>query len=139
MLGFLETIDMTSPTAGVNPAARVGATEAALDLLDMLRARHGAVCIHHAGGCTDGVEPVCLAQGVLQLGEDDRLLGEIDGVPVHVSGPRSESWDDHQFVLDVVKGQSAGFSLVGGMGLRFIARPRRFEAADRAMLGLPPG
>lgn len=138
MIAFLNEIDLTSPTAGVFPTARVGATEAALDVLGALRHRHGAISLHHAGGCLDGIEPVCLAQGVLRIGTDDRCLGEIDGVPVYVCGPGSEDWEDRQFILDIVAGNSAGFSLIGATGKRFLTRSRPFAADDRRALGLPP-
>lgn len=43
MFVFLETIDMTTPTAKLYPDARVGATEAGPDLRNLLRARHGMI------------------------------------------------------------------------------------------------
>lgn len=138
MLDFLENMDFSNPIAGIFPAARVGATEAGLDLLGMLRHRHGAISLHHAGGCREGAEPICLAAGTLRIDEDDRLLGNLDGVAIYVSGPRSEIWEDRQFILDAIPGKSTGFSLVGDTGLRFLTRSRVFDVDARVALGLPP-
>jgi len=139
MPGFLETIDLDSPIAGVFPAARVGATEAALDLLEVLSRKHGRLSLHHAGPCVDGEEPICPRAGELRTTGDDRLLGEIDGTPVYVSGPHVDYWSDRQFILDAAKGHSTGFSLAGGSGWRFVTRARLFDEEDRAALGLPVG
>ncbi|HEX7790407.1 MAG TPA: DUF779 domain-containing protein, partial [Afipia sp.] len=38
--------------------ARVIATPAAVDLIDTLRAEHGAVLFHQSGGCCDGSAPM---------------------------------------------------------------------------------
>ncbi|MFP3693433.1 DUF779 domain-containing protein, partial [Burkholderia sp. SIMBA_048] len=42
--------------------ARVIATPAAVELIDKLRAEHGAVLFHQSGGCCDGSAPMMFPQ-----------------------------------------------------------------------------
>ena len=67
------------PIAGIDPNARVAATEGALELLAEIKARHGEVMFHQSGGCCDGSSPMCYAKGEFPLGSSDVKLGEIDG------------------------------------------------------------
>src|SRR5690606_23624773 len=46
---------------------QVEATEAALKLIDEIRADHGPVIFHQSGGCCDGSAPMCLAAGDLMI------------------------------------------------------------------------
>ncbi|MEM9341776.1 MAG: DUF779 domain-containing protein [Pseudomonadota bacterium] len=133
---LLEKFDLTDPLAGIVTAARVGATEAALDLLGEVRARHGGVMFYHADGCLDGTSLVCLPAGELALGEDDLEIGDIDGSPVYVSTKHSETWEERQLLIDVIKGHGAMVSLDSGTGRRFFTRSRLFTETDRLVLGL---
>jgi uncharacterized protein (DUF779 family) len=49
-------------------ASRVSATPQALEAIERLRARHGAIVIHQSGGCCDGSSPICLPAGELPAG-----------------------------------------------------------------------
>lgn len=44
-------------------ASKVVATEAALELIEIVKAKHGPVMFHQSGGCCDGSSPMCYAQG----------------------------------------------------------------------------
>jgi len=59
---------------------RVTATDAALALIDKLRAKHGALMFHQSGGCCDGSAPMCYPQGEFIVGDYDVLLGHIGGM-----------------------------------------------------------
>ena len=60
-------------------AARIVATDAALDAIERLTAKHGALMLFQSGGCCDGSSPLCLHAGELLTGPNDLLLGELGG------------------------------------------------------------
>jgi uncharacterized protein (DUF779 family) len=117
-------------------AARIDATEEALELIDRLVEAHGPVLFHQSGGCCDGSSPMCFPLGEFRIGGSDVLLGDVGGAPFHMSAAQFEYWQHTHLTLDVVPGRGAGFSLEAPEGVRFLIRSRLFteeEAAD-----LPP-
>ena len=105
---------------------RVVATDEARDLIAHLVAEHGPVMFHQSGGCCDGSAPMCFPAGDFQVGDRDRRLGEIGGMPFYISGPQFEYWQHTQLIIDVVPGRGGMFSLEGPEGLRFLTRSRLF-------------
>ena len=125
--------------AAADPPARVLVTDAAAELLGRLRDHHGAVMFHQSGGCCDGSSPMCYPQGEFIVGDRDVLLGEVDGVPVWISGPQFEAWKHTQLIIDVVPGRGAGFSLEAPEGVRFLTRGRAFSPEENeALAEVPP-
>ena len=110
--------------------SQVVATEAALNLIGRLVAKHGPVMFHQSGGCCDGSAPMCYQQGELLVGDQDRLLGEIGGMPFYISASQFEYWKHTQLVIDVVPGRGGMFSLEGPEGERFLTRSRLFTDAE---------
>ncbi len=108
------------------PVLRVTATASALALIDMLREKHGPLMFHQSGGCCDGSAPMCYPQGEFIVGDYDKLLGHIGGVPFYISGPQFEYWQHTALIIDVVPGRGGMFSLEGPEGLRFLTRSRLF-------------
>jgi uncharacterized protein (DUF779 family) len=117
---------------------RVRATEAALRLLDEIRADHGPVLFHQSGGCCDGSSPMCYPEGDFLIGDGDVRLGEIGGAPVYIGGAQYALWRHTQLVIDVVPGRGGMFSLDNGRERRFLTRSRAFSAGELAALGEPP-
>ena len=117
-------------------ASRVSATEAALELIGQLVARHGPLMFHQSGGCCDGSSPMCYPRGELLLGEQDVLLGEIGGQPFYMSAAQFEYWRHTHLMIDVVPGRGGMFSLEGPLGVRFLTRSRLYTAEEEARL--PP-
>ena len=113
---------------------RVTATDSARALIATLRAKHGNLMFHHSGGCCDGSAPMCYPQGEFIIGDYDRLLGHIGGVPFYISGPQFEYWKHTQLIIDVVAGRGGMFSLDGPEGLRFLTRSRLFTETEWAQL-----
>ncbi len=105
---------------------QVIATPAAVDLIDRMRAKHGAVLFHQSGGCCDGSSPMCYPQDDFIVGDRDVRLGEIAGAPFYISAPQFEYWKHTQLVIDVVEGRGGMFSLENGEGVRFLTRSRLF-------------
>ncbi|MDC7122565.1 DUF779 domain-containing protein [Cellulomonas fimi] len=108
---------------------RVAATEAALDMLRTLRAKHGELMIHQSGGCCDGSSPMCYPAGDLITGDVDVHLGDLDlgdggSVPVWMTRAQYEYWKHTHLTIDLVPGRGAGFSLEAPEGVRFLLRSR---------------
>ena len=113
---------------------RILATDAALDLIAKLKARHGPLMFHQSGGCCDGSSPMCYPDGELLVGDGDVRLGEIGGCPFYMSAAQYEYWKHTQLTIDVVPGRGGMFSLEGPEGLRFLTRSRLFSDAEQAAL-----
>jgi uncharacterized protein len=113
---------------------RVVATDEALRLIETLLAKHGPVMFHQSGGCCDGSAPMCYPQGDFIVGEHDRCLGEIGGMPFYISGSQFEYWKHTQLIIDVVPGRGGMFSLEGPEGQRFLTRSRLFTDEEWAIL-----
>jgi len=118
---------------------RVIGTDSTLALIATLRAKHGDLMFHQSGGCCDGSAPMCYPQGEFIIGDYDRLLGHIGGVPFYISGPQFEYWKHTQLIIDVVPGRGGMFSLDGPEGLRFLTRSRLFTETEWAKLAADRG
>jgi len=105
---------------------QVLATEKAVELIRMLRGKHGELMFHQSGGCCDGSSPMCFPLGEFMTGDSDVQLGEVDGVPFFMSKSQFEYWKHTQLILDVVPGRGGMFSLEGSEGVRFLIRSRIF-------------
>jgi uncharacterized protein len=108
--------------------------EAAAELIDRLRAKHGPVMFHQSGGCCDGSSPMCYPAGEFLTGDSDVLLGSVHGAEFYISRPQFEYWKHTQLILDVVPGRGGMFSLENGEGVRFLIRSRVFTDAEIAVL-----
>lgn len=113
---------------------QVKATLSALQLIERLRAKHGALLFHQSGGCCDGSSPMCYPQDDFIVGDRDVLLGEIGGAPFYISPSQFEYWKHTQLIIDVVNGRGGMFSLENGEGVRFLVRSRLFTDEELAAL-----
>jgi uncharacterized protein (DUF779 family) len=118
----------------LQPVERVVARPAALELIQRLAVGHGRLMFHQSGGCCDGSAPMCYAEGEFAIGDYDRLLGRIGGMPFYISGPQFEYWQHTQLIIDVVPGRGGMFSLEGPTGQRFLTRSRLFTDEEAAWL-----
>ena len=115
---------------------RVSATDAAIELLREIRKDYPEVLFHQSGGCCDGSSPMCYPKSDFKIGQNDVLLGEIDGVPVYISGSQFAVWKHTQLILDVVAGRGGMFSLDNGREKRFLTRSKLFTEEEQAKLEL---
>ncbi|UFJ39637.1 DUF779 domain-containing protein [Brevibacillus humidisoli] len=113
---------------------KVLATEAALQLIERLKQKHGPLMFHQSGGCCDGSSPMCYPLGEFHVGDSDVLLGEIGECPFYMSRAQYEYWKHTQLVIDVVKGRGGMFSLEGPEGVRFLTRSRVFDPEEYRLL-----
>jgi hypothetical protein len=105
---------------------QVLATDAALNLMAKLFAKHGELMFHQSGGCCDGSSPMCYPRGEFLVGDQDVLIGTLAGTPFYIGRSQFEYWKHTQLILDVVPGRGGMFSLEGPEGLRFLTRSRVF-------------
>ena len=109
---------------------QVDATDLAIHLVRVLRAKHGPLMFHQSGGCCDGSSPMCYPRGEFLIGDSDVKLCEVDGEPFYMSRSQFEYWKHTQLLLDVVPGRGGQFSLDSPEGLRFLIRSRVFTDAE---------
>ncbi len=113
---------------------RVVATEAALQLIEKLKAKYGPLMFHQSGGCCDGSSPMCYPEKEFKVGGSDVLLGKIGAVRFYMSASQFEYWKHTQLIIDVVPGRGGMFSLEGPEGLRFLTRSRLFTDQESIIL-----
>jgi hypothetical protein len=109
---------------------RVLATDATLQLLERLRAKHGPLMFHQSGGCCDGSAPMCYPEGEFRVGGNDVRLGEIGGCPFFMDADQFDYWKHTQLIIDVVPGRGHGFSVEAPEGVRFLTRSRVFTDGE---------
>lgn len=114
---------------------RVIATPATLELIELLKQRHGpALMFHQSGGCCDNSAANCFLPGELTIGAGDVFLGEIGGCPFYIGKLQYEYWKHTQLIIDVIEGRGGTFSLEGPEGKAFHTRSRLFTDAEWAEL-----
>ncbi len=123
---------------------RVVITDRARGLIEQLKARHGAIFFYQAGGCCEGSAPMCYAVGDMTLTSDDVCLGEVSGVPFHVSQSQCDYLLGSQLTLDVAPGSLGTFSLEDADGHHFVTRTRlwteeEWQALERQDAALGKG
>jgi hypothetical protein len=109
---------------------KVVATEAALELIEFLKKKHGPVFFHQSGGCCDNSAANCYLPGELTIGAGDVFLGNIGGCPFYISKSQYEYWKHTQLIIDVIEGTGGTFSLEGPEGKAFHTRSRVFTGAE---------
>ncbi len=113
---------------------RVDITAKAAELVDRLRAQHGALIFHQSGGCCDGSSPMCFEDGDFRFGSRDVRLGEIHGCAFYMSADQFEYWKHTHLTIDVTAGRGSSFSLEIPLGLRFITKSRLFTEEEQKAL-----
>ena len=116
------------------PTPRVLVTPAAKAVIDQLREEHGPLMFHQSGGCCDGSQPMCYAQGDFRLGRSDVKLGEIHGCPFYMARDQFEYWKHTQLSVDVRPGRGSSFSLEIPLGIRFLIDSRLYTEEEEADL-----
>ena len=109
---------------------KVIATQAALELIEFLKQKHGELMFHQSGGCCDNSAANCYLPGELTIGGGDEFLGKIGDVPFYISKSQYEYWKHTQLIIDVIDGRGGTFSLEGPEGKAFLTRSRLFTDAE---------
>lgn len=113
---------------------RIVATGKALALIAQLKEQHGPLMFHQSGGCCDGSQPMCFADGEFKTGNSDVCLGEVSGCKFYMSRDQFEYWKHTQLILNVTPGRGSSFSLEIPLGVRFYIESRVFSEKELADL-----
>ena len=111
---------------------RVAITEAAIAVLEQLKAKHGDLIFHQSGGCCDGSAPMVFEKGDMYLDESDVLLGTLKGVNFYMNQDQFEYWKHTHLTVDIIEGRGASFSLEIPLGLRFLIHSRLLTTEEEA-------
>ena len=117
---------------------RIISTEKADELINRLRKEHGQLMFHQSGGCCDGSQPMCFAEGEFKTGSSDVCLGVVNGCRFFMSADQWEYWKHTQLILDVTPGRGSSFSLEIPLGVRFLTRGRVFTDEEMRALDKAP-
>ena len=101
---------------------RVSVSEAARELIQELKAQNGPIMFHLSGGCCDGSAPMCFKVGEFKLGAVDEKVGEIVGCEFWMDREQLRRWAHTRWMVDVVPGRGASFSLEAPLNRRFLIR-----------------
>lgn len=118
---------------------KVVATQSALDLIELLKKKYGALMFHQSGGCCDNSAANCYLPGELTIGAGDVFLGEIGGCPFYIGKSQYAYWKHTQLIIDVIDGRGGTFSLEGPEGKAFHTRSRVFTESECAELAAIDG
>lgn len=115
---------------------RIVASPEALDILEMLKTKHGQHLLftQSCGGC-DYSSVYCYKASEYWVAPHDILVGHISGVPYYADTSQHELFRHAQIMIDVFQGDRSGdLSLEGPEGIIFRVESRQFNDAERAQL-----
>ncbi|WNH08108.1 DUF779 domain-containing protein [Thalassobellus suaedae] len=118
---------------------RIAITEAAANIVNQLKNKHGELIFHQSGGCCDGSAPMIFAKEDMYLDDSDVLLGIIEGVNFYMNIDQFEYWKHTHLTIDITKGRGSSFSLEIPLGIRFIIHSRLLTDEENAVLNPKKG
>jgi len=71
---------------------RVEIMDKAVEIVERLKAQHGALMFHQSGGCYDGSAPMCYPVGDFRVGPQDIFLGKIADCDFYIGAAQFEYW-----------------------------------------------
>ena len=101
---------------------KITATEKTIELVEMLKAKHGDILFEQSAGCCDGTVPMCFKAEGHYISSQLELVGYIADVPYYIEKTHLKYMEHMQSVIDVFEGTGASFSLESAEGYGFIAR-----------------
>lgn len=106
---------------------RIDVTEKALEIIKILKEKHGDLMFYQAGGCCEGTQPQCFEKGGFYLRTNDVMIGFVDEFEFWLDRDLFEYWKFSHFTLDIVDGFGpGGFSLETPLGKTFKIEYRLF-------------
>lgn len=83
---------------------RIDVTEKALEIIKILKEKHGDLMFYQAGGCCEGTQPQCFEKGGFYLRTNDVMIGLVDEFEFWLDRDLFEYWKFSHFTLDIVDG-----------------------------------
>lgn len=96
------------------------ATEKAVEVIELLKKKHGNLVFQQSSGCCDGTVPMCFEADGHYISSQNVLVGEIAGVPYYIDKNQNNYLKHMQIIVDAIEGQGASFSLESGVGFAFM-------------------
>jgi hypothetical protein len=115
---------------------RVTISPQAIEVVNDLKKRFGALMFHQSGGCCDGSQPMCFEKGDFIIGNSDVCIGIIADCEFWMSKDQFEYWQYTQLNIHITQGRGSSFSLEIPMGLRFLTQSRMFT--EEELINLQP-
>ncbi len=108
--------------------SRLAITDAARQVVEYLKEKHGPLMFYQAGGCCEGTQPQCFEKGGFFPRMNDAMIGLVEGYEFWVDRDLFEYWQYSHFTLDVLDGFGpGGFSLETPLGKTFTIHYRLFN------------
>ena len=96
------------------------ATDKAIEIVEMLKKKHGNLLFQQSSGCCEGTVPMCFQADGHYISSQNVLIGHIAGVPYYIDKTQAAYLKHTQILIDVIEGQGASFSLESAEGYAFI-------------------
>lgn len=110
---------------------RITATASAIEMIAILKEKHGELMFYQAGGCCEGTQPQCFEKGGFYLRTGDVCIGTIENTEFWVDNDLFQYWKHAHFTLDLIDGFGAGgFSLETPMKKTFRIEYRLFTSDE---------
>lgn len=103
------------------------ATAKAMDVIELLKVKHGNLVFEQSSGCCDGTVPMCFQADGHYISSQLVLIGEIAGVPYYIDKHQAEYLKHMQILVDVMEGRGASFSLESAEGFAFLMKSSVIE------------
>ena len=103
------------------------ATEKAVEVIELLKAKHGTLVFEQSSGCCDGTVPMCFQADGHYISSQLVLVGEIAAVPYYIDKHQAEYLKHMQILVDVMEGRGASFSLESAEGFAFLMKSKVME------------
>lgn len=98
------------------------ATDKAIKVVEMLKAKHGNLLFQQSAGCCDGTVPMCFHADGHYISSQNVHMGDIASVPYYIDKVQYHYLKHMQIEVDVMAGHGASFSLESVEGYAFIMR-----------------
>ena len=101
---------------------KITATEKAIQVVEMLKLKHGTILFEQTSGCCDGTVPLCLKADGHYISSQLVIVGQIADVPYYIEKRQLRYLEHMQIEIDVMDGPGVSFSLESVEGYGFITR-----------------
>ncbi len=99
---------------------KITATEKAIRVIELLKAKHGNLLFEQSSGCCDGTVPLCLKSDGHYISSQLVIVDHIAGVPYYIEKRQLRYLEHTQIEIDVMEESGASFSLESADGYGFI-------------------